>query len=83
MDTLAPVVEIRVTQRTASFMTSYIVGLIRDRDKYLYLERKHKNQEDNKHFCKLRNLVQREARKARSSYFQDKIEENRSEPKKL
>lgn len=37
LDTLAPVVKIRVTQRTASFMTSYIVGLIRDRDKYLYL----------------------------------------------
>lgn len=69
LDTLAPVVEIRVTQRTASFMTSYIVGLIRDRDKYLYLERKHKNQEDNKHLCKLKNLVQREVQKAKYLHF--------------
>lgn len=40
-------------------MTLYILGLIKDIDKYLYLYRKHKNQENNKHFCKLRNLVQR------------------------
>lgn len=76
LDTLAPVVEIKVKQRTEPFMTSYILGLIRDRDKYLYLYRKHKNQEDNKHFCKLRNLVQKEVRKAISSFFQDKIKEN-------
>lgn len=38
-----------------------------------------KNQENNKHFCKLRNLVQ----SAESIYFQDKIEENRSERIKL
>lgn len=50
-------------------MTTYIVGLIRDRDKYLYLERKHKNQEDNKHLCKLKNLVQREVQKAKSLHF--------------
>lgn len=37
LDTLAPVVEIRVKQRTEPFMTSYILGLIRDRDKYSYL----------------------------------------------
>lgn len=39
-DTLAPVVEIRVKQRTEPFMTSYILGLIRDRDKYSYLYKK-------------------------------------------
>lgn len=50
-------------------MTTYIVGLIRDRDKYLYLERKHKNQEDNKHFCKLKNLEQREVQKAKYLHF--------------
>lgn len=77
LDTLAPVVEIRVKQRTEPFMTSYILGLIRDMDKYSYLYKKHKNQEDSKHFCKLGILVQRKIRKARSSYFQDKIEENR------
>lgn len=77
LDTLAPVVEIRVKQRTEPFMTSYILGLIRDRDKYSYLYKKHKNQEDSKLFCKLGILVQRKIRKARSSYFQDKIEENR------
>jgi hypothetical protein len=83
LDSLAPVVEIRVKQRTEPWMTSYIFSLIRDRDRHLYLYRKHKNTEDHKVFCKLRNLVQREVKKARSSYFQDKIEENRSEPKKL
>lgn len=83
LDTLAPVVEIKIKQRTEPFMTSYILGRIRDRDKYRYLYTKHKNQEDNKQFRKLRNLVQREVRKARSSYFQDTIEENRSQPKQL
>lgn len=48
LDTLAPVVEIRVKQRTASFI---------------------QNQEDNKHLCKLKNLVQREVQKAKSLHF--------------
>lgn len=34
LDTLAPVVEIEVKQRTEPSMTSYILGRIRDRDKY-------------------------------------------------
>lgn len=48
LDTLAPVVEIRVKQRTVSFI---------------------QNQEDNKHLCKLKNLVQREVQKAKSLHF--------------
>jgi hypothetical protein len=41
--TLAPIVEIKVKQRTEPWMTSYILSLIRERDKYCYLFRKHRN----------------------------------------
>ena len=34
-------------------------------------------------YCKTRNKVQRDIKKAKSSYFRDKISENKSNPKKL
>ena len=83
IDELAPIKEIRLKQRTEPWMDSYILDLIRERDRFLYTFKKHRNEEDYKKFSKLRNLVQREVRAAKSEYFSQQIEENKDQPKKL
>ena len=83
LDQVAPQKEIRVKQRTEPWMTAEILNLIKERDHFLSLHKKYKKHEHYKQYCYLRNKVQREVKSAKSSYFTNKIEENRNEPKKL
>ena len=70
-------------QRTEPWMSTEILNLIKERDESLSTFEKCKRPEDYKHFCKLRNKVQREIKLARYNYISGKIEENRNEPRKL
>ena len=65
-------------------MNSEILDLINKRDKALNISNKYKaNKTLRVEFNELRNKVQREIKKAKSSFFKDKIEENKNNPKKL
>ena len=57
IDELAPIKEIRLKQRAEPWMDSFILELIRERNRFLYIFKKHQNEEDYKKFAKLRNLV--------------------------
>ena len=83
LDSIAPIKEIRLKNRTEPWMTSDILEDIKQRDFYLYRFKKNRAQEDYKLFCKLRNKVQRNIRTAKSEYLSNKIEENKNEPKNL
>ena len=63
-------------------MDSEILDLIQQRDKLFQCFKKSGKDDDYNSFCKLRNKVQREIKGAKSEFFKDKIEENKSNPKK-
>ena len=64
-------------------MSSEILDSIKLRDSYLYKFRKHGSHEYYSLFCKVRNVVQREVKNAKSNYFSNQISENRNKPKSL
>ena len=66
LDKLAPYKEIRVKQRTKPWMSSEILNLIRQRDKYLRKFRRSKDQSDYKLFVYHRNEVIYKKEKAKS-----------------
>ena len=82
LDEVAPVKEVRMKQRTEPWMTSDIIEMIRERDRFLYIFKKSKLPEDHRKFCELRNKVQRQVKTAKSEYFSNQIEQDRDNPKK-
>jgi len=83
LDKVAPVKEIKPKQRTEPWMTSEILDKIRQRDQLCHTFRKFRKAEDFKSFTRMRNLVQRMCRTAKADYFDNQIEENKCNPKKL
>lgn len=83
LNTVAPVKEVRLKQRTEPWINSEILDLIKQRDHYLYQFKKSKDSAIYKLYCQLRNKVQREIKEAKSEYFSNKIEENKNCPRKL
>jgi hypothetical protein len=84
IDSIAPVKQVRIKQRSEPWLTSSILLLIKERDKLLSTFKKNRQDPDlYKMYCKVRNQVQRDVKKAKSGYFLNKIEENKNNPKKL
>ena len=83
LNSVAPIKEIKLKQRTEPWVDSELLELIRIRDKHLYQFKKHNNGEDYKMYCNFRNQVQRYTKKIKSEYFNNKIEENRNNSRKL
>lgn len=83
LDKVAPYKEIKVKQKTEPWMTSDILDYIRKRDIQLQLYKKSKSKHIYSDYCKLRNKVQKEVKKAKEEYISNKIEENKNNPKKL
>ena len=79
----APIKEIRLKQRTEPWMDHDILELIKERDRLLNIFRKSKNVEDHKNFSKVRNLLQRKIKKAKTDHISTKLEENKEDLKKL
>ena len=83
LDEIAPIRHIRIKTRTEPWMNSEILELIRERDKFLKLANKNKNNKDLRlKFNSLRNKVQSEIKKAKSVYLKNKIEENKKTQRK-
>ena len=83
LNSIAPVKEVRLKQRTEPWMSSEILNFIKLRDSFMYKFRKHGSHEDHSLYLKYRNIVQREVKKAKSNYFSEQISENRNNPKSL
>ena len=83
LNSIAPVKEVRLKQRTEPWVDSELLDLMRSRDRFLYQFKKHGNSEDYRLFCSYRNQVQRYIRKAKADYFSNKIEENKNNSKNL
>ena len=64
-------------------MNDTILENIHKRDKLLRQFKKDKNPEIYNEFCQIRNQTQRDIKKAKASYFSNKIEENKNNPKGL
>ena len=77
LDTVAPIKEIRLKNRTEPWMTAEILDLIKTRDEFLYKFKKHNFQEDYKKYCKMRNKVLREIRITKADFLSNKVEENK------
>ena len=83
LDTVAPVKEVRLKQRSEPWIDSEIITLIKERDTYLYKFRKYNDTDFYKQFCCLRNKVQLAVKNAKADYISNKLEENKNSPKKL
>ena len=68
LNTVAPIKEVRLKQRSEPWVDSNILDLIKKRDFYLYKFKKDKLKEYYTSYCSFRNIVQREVAKAKSDY---------------
>ena len=73
LDSIAPVKDVRVKQRTEPCINSEILDLIKQRDLYLYQFKKSKDRAVYKLYCQFRNKVQREIKIAKSEFFSNTI----------
>lgn len=83
LDEVAPIREIKVKKKTEPWITSEILELISERDQYFSIFKRSGCDQDYSNYCKLRNKVQRMINSVKSCYFENKIEENKNNPKKL
>ena len=85
MDSIAPVKEVRLKQRSKPWLTSEILDLIKTR-MFLNKFKKFNKSEFYKSFCLYRNMVQREVKTAKADYLSEslsKMEENKNNPRNL
>ena len=64
-------------------MYNEILDAFKEKDNLLYRFRKLQEPSLFTVYCKTRNKIQRDIKKAKSCYFRDKIKEHKSNPKKL
>ena len=84
LNALAPLKEVRIKQRTEVWMNKDILSLIRERNSaYKKMKKNMKDEKLSKLYRKLRNLVQREVKKAKLEHLQNQIEENKKDSRKL
>ena len=70
---MAPIKIVRIKNRTEPWMTSTILDLIRERDKFLCESNKNRNDKKlRSKFNSLRNKVQREIRKSKTNFLKIK-----------
>ena len=84
LDELVPFKSVRIKQSTEKWMTHEILDKIHLRDKLIRRYQRNKsNQGLYKQYCKLRNEIQRDVKKAKSNYLESQLESNAKDPKKL
>ena len=83
LDLFAPVVSVRLKQRSEPWFNNEILSLIKERDHFLYKFRKCKNRAFYVSYCQCRNKVQRLVRAAKKEFFETQLEENKNDSKKL
>ena len=83
IDFVAPVCEIRVKQRSNPWMNSHILAGIRERDKLLSQFKRNKDSSLYDAYCKVRNSVQRDIKRAKANYFLNKVKQSSGNSDKL
>ncbi|XP_072017060.1 uncharacterized protein [Amphiura filiformis] len=84
IDDIAPMKQIRLKSRTEPWMDDTILDSIRTRDQLLYDFKEDRSNADlYKQYCKVRNKIQRDIKRAKAEYFSSKIDEHKNNPKKL
>ena len=84
IDDVAPMKQIRLKSRTEPWMDDTILESIRTRDQLLYDFKKDRSNADlYKQYCRVRNKIQRDIKRAKADYFSSKIDEHKNNPKKL
>ena len=77
INAVAPFREIRIRHRESPWMNSHIMAGIRQRDKLLSQFKRNKGDQSlYKEFCKVRNSVQRDIKRAKADYFMNKVEQS-------
>ena len=79
LDQIAPSKQIRIKQRTQPRMSSEILDLINQRDHYLSVFRKSKQKAHYDMFIIFRNQVKYNKMKAKASYYENAVNENKNE----
>ena len=84
VNSVAPLKEVRIKQRSESWMSSDILDNIRERDSLLAKFNKNNHMtEYYDEYRKMRNKVQREIKHAKQHYLVNKIDDNKHDSKKL
>lgn len=83
LNDVAPIKEIRLKNRTETWMTSEMLELIQLRDETLYMFRKHSTDQHRKEFNYYMTKVQNCIKSARRNFFANKVEENEFDSKCL
>ena len=84
LNMIAPLTRIRIKQRSETWVTKEILSLIQERNiVYKKWRKRAKDEKLYKRYRVLRNMVQREVKKAKLDYLQNKIEENKQDSKTL
>ena len=84
LDNVAPYKEMRTKSKTEPWMNADILAGIRCRNELFGKFKKNKDRADiYKQYCTVRNRVQRDIKEAKKFFFQNKVEQNRGDPKKL
>jgi len=83
LDSIAPIKNIRVNQRSEPWFNDEILKGIKERDKALHDYKKSNDQSRWVEYKRSRNKVQCRIDKAKEDYFKDKLSENKTNPKKL
>jgi hypothetical protein len=83
LDSIAPVKQIRIKQRSQPWMDSDILQAIAERDKAFHKYKHDKCQDNFETFKSLRNHVQQLVHKAKKEFFTNSIEQNKTDSKAL
>lgn len=84
LDSVAPIKEVRIKQRSEPWMTNDILVNIRERDFWLTKFKKNQHMSEYyENYCRLRNQIQRDIKHAKRDFMLNKIEDNKFNPKKL
>ena len=83
LDAVAPKKTVRIKQNSDPWITEDILSRIAKRDHLLASYRKSGKEEIHKQYCKIRNELQRDIKKAKCEFFESQINKNMGRPRKL
>lgn len=83
LDQIAPFKVVRIKQRSEPWINNDILSDIRERDFWLNKFKNTHVHEFHQKYCKLRNKVQRDIKKAKQDYMINTINDNKNNPKQL
>jgi len=81
MDSIAPVMSVRIKQRTEEWVDSEVLQSIKDRDKAFYNYKRNKTKENLNFFRTMRNKANQIIMSAKKNCFKSSVENNMSDSK--